>query len=106
MLPSSLSPELNSLRIFDQTLSVSAMAITVHPLQLHLRSIYGSPSRGSPTRSSMLIRLSSHAEAYSGFHAATKQQEAREVQPLLPLCALHPPSAPSSAHRQAPCGDI
>ncbi|KAM1019261.1 hypothetical protein ACFX2C_040788 [Malus domestica] len=42
-------------------------------------------SASSPTSSSKLIRLSSHVEACSGFHAATKQQEAREVQPLLQL---------------------
>ncbi|KAM1247821.1 hypothetical protein ACFX2J_043717 [Malus domestica] len=42
-------------------------------------------SASSPTSSSKLLRLSSHAEACSGFHAATKQQEAREVQPLLQL---------------------
>ncbi|KAM2938078.1 hypothetical protein FF1_037916 [Malus domestica] len=56
MLPFLLLPELNSLRIFDQTLSVLAMAITVHPLKLYLRSIYGSPSKGSPTGRSFSIQ--------------------------------------------------
>ncbi|KAM2504304.1 hypothetical protein PS1_038240 [Malus domestica] len=56
MLPFLLLPELNSLRIFDQTLSVLAMAITIHPFKLHLRSIYGSPSRGSPTGRSFSIQ--------------------------------------------------